>query len=549
MWQYERRNILIRERNKISIDYFMICVIISGILIRIYLSVNHFTHYDDVGYINFLNALKRDGNGNWDVGWMSARPWTYAPLQSILTSSLIDIKLGYQLNIILGRFFSCASGIVVLIIAFRFLKGIFSKEITLLLITILSFSWENIIYSAQAEPYEVVVLFGFVLLSLEYAKFYEDWKKTIAVSILFIAGCYSHYQFFILLFAFYIAIFFTNIKRKMEVIRIVICGIINILGTIPLLHFMIQYGKFERTLNWNIGIGGAFHFSTERCPQSVFSYVLNFITENTYLIFKYFFTIASFNMISNVLAIVFIIFSILGLVRVHKKCKFLAIYSDMVFLVLMVMILKGSLTYGPSRHMLFVFPVMLILIGVGVDCFITTLKNIEINKTVEFVTGVLILCFILSLPTTIADRKNNISEEKLQEIVARYSPDFIYGFSWTNDLYLMNFDGYDNLSGSYGANDGWVQKYYNDEDIDRYIILSRNISIEEFYNRGDLQQQFCDKLILYGLSNVVDNLKNYEVIYKKEIPNGVEVEYASEYYVNYPNGYHLYVLEKTNKKE
>lgn len=535
-----------RKENIITFKNALYLIFVLGMAIRIYMAFVHFTHVDDLGAINAILRKEESGLNELEV---AKNFWTYAPFQIVLSGILTNVRLGYSANIFLGRLPSLLSGILVLFLAYKLLDRLLAdnnkRESVLLFCMILcGFSWENIIYSAQMEPYEILVLFSFGLLYSITVKFYRNWKSTLIATLFFTLGCYSHYQFFILVFAMYISLFIINIKKKQDLIRICLAGIGNVALTVPLLITMKNGGMFERSVNWNKGRGDCFLFML---PDGIafwekINYVLKFFSTNTFLIFKYFLTVNSFGVFSTLLTIILIGISLIGVIYLHKKYIELAVYGDILASVALVMIWKGTLTYGPSRHMLFVFPSFIILIAMGIAC---VFNNDKYERYVFLALRILglgcIICFLFSLPDEIAGRKNYFSEKEINKLASEYSPDFIFGTKYTVDLYNMYIEGYNNLS---DIAVGWCQKY----DIDsadiatRFMMISRTTSVNDFLDRTE-DVVFTENARSHGFDHVADQFPQYKVLFNKAVPIGREVEYASKYYNNYPNGLNIYILE------
>ena len=367
-------------------------------------------------------------------------------------------------------------------------------------------------------------------------------------AIIFTVCCYSHYQFFILLFAMYVAVFICNMKNRKNIIRICAAGAGNFFLTIPLLILMKNTGMFDKTINWNIGIGGRFLFSL---PEGDFGdqclYLYHFFSKNLIVIYKYFMTVSDFSILSNALVIVLLVLSLAGIIYLHKKFLVFALYTDVLIMTVFYMILRGTLTFGPSRHMLFLFPTMLLLIGAGIACIYNTFCFLNIEIMYQWSLSVYIICFCLSIPNEIAERYNYISPKEINNLAAQYEPAFIYGSEWMFDLYGIEVDGYENLSGNHDIHTGWYQKICMQEPPGkiRFMIISKTTTLDSFLDSqvDVIVNPFIENAVLHGFDNVAKQFPDYKVIYKKELPAGREVEYASKHYWNWPNGLHIFILE------
>jgi hypothetical protein len=236
---------------------------------------------------------------------------------------------------------------------------------------------------------------------------------------------------------------------------------------------------------------------------------------------------------------------IIGLIYLHKNKKEMAIFVDVLSAVTFFMVMRGTLTYGPSRHMLYMYPVMLYIIYSGIDCLVE--KNVMNELCIVVVGMFYLVSFVLSVPGQIVERKNYISEKEIADVVAEYEPDLVYGWRWTGDLYMMDFEGYDNLSEIYGENLGWIKKSsLDDMKVNCLMIISRTTDISGFWDKN-VQERYNKSFLKRGFNVMTQNSSTYEIIYKKEIYSSAEVEYASKYYSNYKNGLYMYVLERKEK--
>ena len=536
-----KKSISENNKSKLAIG----CVITIGICMRIVMAILHFTHADDIGEINQLINGKYIGLTykemlDWD--------WTYAPFQPLFTALMVNKNFSQQWNLFVGRLPSLLCGIVamllVLFLCDKIIDGIQDKWKIIFPLVLISFSWENIIYSAQAEPYEILVVFILTTILLIKDRFYESWKKAlIALGILTI-GCYSHYQFFVVVFAMYVAVFLANIRNKGNEVRIICVGVGNLLFSLPLLIQMQKKNMFGRSINWNAGKSGQFSFVL---PQESFfeklRYSITFFVNNTFSIIRYF-TVPNLNdIIAGIITILIVMIVLLGIWSVNKKEKELALYVDILLIIVFAMICKGSLSYGPSRHMLIVFPIIIIAVAYGMDSL-----NLQVTRIgCKILTLTLSILFVFSIPDEVAQRLNYINQPYIQEIIDSYEPDVIYTYDWVCDLYAMDFIGYENESLIHGPNPGLIKKTYSEDSSRlRVLIISKSTDIDTFLGLNvddQTRKLFESKLENLGYEWFADCFPDYKIIYKKEIHSDAEVEYASEFYLNYPNGLYAYILQ------
>lgn len=524
--------------------------ILVGIVFRVLMAIIHFTHVDDIGVTNFIIHQQQITEGNEiDLATEAASFWTYGPLQILFTSNLVNENMSYLFNIFMGRLPSLFCGVVSVLLIYKLMKQINADEVYAMLLTIVlvSLSWENIIYSAQMEPYAMGFLFSVIMVYFVIQRFYEKWSTTILATLLFSIGCYAQYQMFMLVFAIYIVSFLGNMKNKQNLGRVIFTGAVNVVSSIPLLLFLFDTNKLSRSINWNMGKDGMFLYQNPAAGNVLEQvwYAITFFAKNIFICFKYMFLADSFYYIANIMTVVLLLLCGLGIWYVHKDKKYIifAAFHDFMMIILLVMIIAGKLTLGPSRHILFIVPVWTMLIYFGA----VQLKNMPcIGKwyikilTVSICLSVAL--FVFSIPKEVSTRRNLVSEQQIQNLVDEYEPGIIYTDPYLNNLFLISVDGYSNLSKA--TWNGWLQKPdigSRPQTNDKIILMSRNYTLDDF--RDKETERIEGLLKYYNLDTEWSNFDKYSVVYKKEIRTDAEVEYARKYYWNYPNGLFVYVLE------
>lgn len=528
-------------------------LIIAGISFRVIMMVIHFTHWDDIGVANYIIQLLQVLDGNEiDIAKGFADMWTYGPLQILITQKLVNENMSYMLNIIMGRLPSLIFNILFVVAIYKILYKIQSDEKSgkILAICVISLSWENIIYSSQMEPYSIGIFFSAITVYFVMQKYYDNWKNTLLALFLFTLGCYAQYQMFILVFATYVATFLCNLKNRKKLTRIIFAGVINFGATLPLLLYLLYTGKIFQGINsWNIGADGMFRYQSIAGEHVVdqIKYTVTFFLRNMFLCFKYIFLSDSFEYIANILTVVLLIFACLGMYYIHKNKEYIifALFHDVLSMTMFILILRGSMTLGPSRHILIMEPIWIILIYFG----IIQLYNMKKIKCFykRFVYAIAIftaLLFVFSVPKEIATRRNFISEKYMQDLVNKYEPQFVFAESNLDDLYLFNIEGFSNNSMSLGS--GWLQNsnvHIAPQRNDSIVLMSKNYTIDDIQiPENYMRQQLEERIEYFKLDKKWADFDNYEIVYKKEIQTDAEVEYARKYYWNYSNGLYLYVL-------
>lgn len=266
-------------------------VIITGIIVvavfcRLLCVFNHFTHYDDVG---FVASLLMGEDTIWArLHYRTLMKWTYAPLQCWMIGLLVRPTYSYSMNLFMGRLPSFLFSIINIFLTLYFVRKRYSDKEDHILeriisVFMVSFSWELIIYAAQCEPYSIGIT-GILVLIIEYYNIAKS-KEISFMRLALIGGIvgYMQYQLYLLVFVFYISIFALFLRDKRRLLTCFLCSICSFIISIPGIINFLNYGLFDRGINWNKGIHGQYHFNIKQCndlKQSLI-YIVKFLVNNT----------------------------------------------------------------------------------------------------------------------------------------------------------------------------------------------------------------------------------------------------------------------------
>lgn len=533
----EQKHENIKEnRNSISGEeqlwkMLLVLIFAVGTILRILMSWKHFTHYDDVGLITSLCRLgqKFTERLNYrDIGW------TYAPFQVGMISLLIDKKWGYTGNIILGRLPSLIFSVINIgLIAYLLLKRCKNKFAALFAIVLLTFSWENIIYASQAEPYAIGVTAMLICMILYFRIIDKKKINVIMVAAISAWECYASYQMFMYVFVLYLSLFilFTARKDIKELIKSIISSILAFIICIPLLMNFRAYSLLGRSVNWNIGNQGQFFFQIENAENKL-TYFINFFVRNTVTLIRSFFVYKEKSFIVNAFAFLILAAILAGIIYINYKEHSIALFIDICLFFTCIMILTGKLTCSPSRHMLVFEPILLFLSAMGIEFFIQ-LKRRKADILAKLIYGGtlvgIIAIFMLNFQTEFKLRKNNISEKMVCEMIEEYNPIFITFYRGTFDLDLMQIENYDKmLAGGIGTQ--CIKKSGNEslQEGDCVIFFSRAAAIQA----EDLEE----------IRDLIGS-KELKLMEKNEFAGDTEVEYAKGEFSNYKNDSYMYIYK------
>lgn len=517
------------EKYNVCERILLVFVFIAGVFLRVLLTYKHFTHYDDIGLITSLLQF-----GDRFIERLKYRElgWTYAPFQVAMISLLINKKWGYTGNIILGRlpslFFSIVNLLLFLYLLDKKCKNKFALFFSIYLIL---FSWENIIYAAQAEPYSICVT-AMLLCLILYLRIIEDKDINIVLTGFICAwSCYASYQMFVYIFAFYVSIFFFFLfKKNISKVRgTIFSGCLTFILCVPLIINFFRYHLLSRSVNWNQGDNGQFLFCVDNAENKLL-YFLSFFIRNTVIFFRSFFVYYEQGLLVNVLSIFIFLATVIGLIYLHHKEKWIAIFIDGCYLTTFVMILSGRLTYSPSRHLLVIEPIIIFLFAVGISYIFNKDKTfiIKLLYIGTFLSAIFI--FVLNFHNEFELRKNRISEYKVYKMVHEYEPALIMFYGNTFDLDLMEIENYDAiLSGGYQPQ--CIKKCESEIKSGEFICFfsrARKLNAEDFAYLEDA----------IGIGN-----KELELVTIDEYFGDIEVEYARGEFDNDGNNEFFYLYK------
>lgn len=194
---------------------------------------------------------------------------TYAPLQCGMTSWWVHTNdtSGYETIKTKGRFLSFVFGSLSVIGIMVFLYHLNNKQeyglwLALFAGAVMAFSWENIVYSQQMEPYTIVVFFHILLLGL-LAKFKPEvssWKSYLLVGLVIGFLVRGHYQMMFTGAAFIATVGFISLRSRNDIFKTVLMAIGFVVMVYPLLSFLEN--RTDGGVNWNAGQNGEFLFSS-----------------------------------------------------------------------------------------------------------------------------------------------------------------------------------------------------------------------------------------------------------------------------------------------
>ncbi len=557
MTSYKIDNMLENEKGRFfTLIYSKIfyCVIFLSLIISLTIKFvfiyYQFCHVDDILVLDRVLNWKMHGFWKYiELNFMYN--WTYAPMQFLLTGILVSSDFSNELNIVLGRLPSLIFTMLTIYFMYIVLKCKFheNKHLIVFGFVCIAMSWEMTVYSAQMEPYAISCMVVTLFMYLSRTKVIWCEKDFYRYCILFSVACYAHYQIAIFFIAFFLA--YIVLKYKEESIffwRVYLKGFcISVFCFIPLIYkyYTLSVGQeinyLTRGINWNVGIGNIFLFKIKNDSLvDQISYVFQYFSENTFYCLKYF--LLPDLMGSNLLAGMFFLIFLTGIISCFiKKDRYsdndiISLTFAVALLVFVILILKEKMVLGPSRHTMILIPVFIYFMCQGFQ-YISRYTNKKIVDVLIYGSVIFIIFGgVYVFPSEVSNRFNYYSQNRIEKIIDEYDAKLFVPYAYSSESKTFsNFHGFKIISndpdGDFGIYGLITRNELNPGDI--VIFSSRSMKMSETYFNE------CINLIKVQYPNIYAS--DFIFIKGKEIDSTQEVEYASEFYKNYPNGFHLYL--------
>lgn len=572
---------------------FIFCIITLASYYRYSLAKIHFAHVDDIGVavtilpknyqhdekVRQINNLSdplysstkfKIYRGLDSVGLLSVFSevnnalyaqkriglhWTYAPAQFFFTSFFLNSDNSYRDNLFWGRFPSLVFGILSIFLLFLVTRKYFNEDelyYSFVSVSMLSFSWLSVIYSAQMESYAVGLLCALIILFLfnDRVKNHSlSLKKACFQGIVLGALCWFQYQSILFMPAFWVASFYKDMSEKSNDLKTVLK--FNIVSGLFLCAIFFRvYTKYlhlhSAGVNWNVGNEGQFLFNISNV-EGLFSkvfYPFKFFVLNIFHVLN-----GNLGVLpeSNPLQIVISLFYyfLIGL-ACYRFFKFESIRKNSYALLFTatfgtwaIFILAQKLTLSPTRHLLMLLPMIIFLIIEGVGLVFEKLQVSHKNRY--------FICLGWSLLLTVSfasgygeqkdKRKDQFETAYFEKLIKKYHVDFVVQGNCTYNLSLMrsitNLVPVFRICGS----GGWSR---NPETKAQRILFADQLTNMRSLTFDSVSRQA--NRALGENTNVMGLISDYKVLYKHEVKS-LRVVSHSKLLGNGTNGLFVYILE------
>ena len=486
------------KRNQNSL-LLLLFLVFAGLVIRLNLLETHFTHIDDVGVAKtiverqkymaqiesqfpelkqkvlsgskgdnlrdlalFLDSKNILEDFAYSVLWwrniLHAVPngWTYAPGQFYITNLLINSELNYSEYKFYGRLPSTIFNLLSILLVFSIFR-IISKEDsaihkTIIFASIVIFSLQNIIYSAQMESYAIVhfaMLLGIILAIKISEKPIVSVSENIKRGVILVLPGLFHYQALIPLIPLVLAIYF-HLRKSINIPQF-IKGLfftgIGFLISFSLFVWPYFKGVMGRGINWNGGPNKEFIFNVDfnQSLLDIFHYIFGFFISNITEVLGVIHTPYENEIFSQILGIFIAVISFYGLYLFFQSKnsakKFLGIYLIFLISTWIFLVIYGAFPLSPTRHSMALTVIFLIPFSEGL---LNVLKKIKMINFVVY--KILISFFVLGWVSIFtlnyadfeSSRIDPFDEAKLIKKLNHDKVDIVLVLDSTENIYLMN---------------------------------------------------------------------------------------------------------------
>lgn len=299
---------------------------------------------------------------------------SYAPLQFFLTALCLHPHQDLTQVLFWGRLPSLLGNVLMMVLMILLCRRLFGRHglvIAMALVSMIAFSWVNIITSLQMFNYALGAFSALVLIyflvncpGLILPK--SAWYAGLLITLL----CWASYQMIFFAPAFFAAYFWDLLRPSEDaprpLIRKMVCSLVAGLTpfVVSLAVLYVVFISFKPSLSYGRG------------PQDIFLFPLpfrlaslSFFFHNAYLIFLNLFQFSPHDSIPNtILSHLLLVIGLLGVyqcVWVRTDLRRLRVFVIVAMGTYLGFVIAQQLAFGPSRHSFVLFPFLLLMVGHG----------------------------------------------------------------------------------------------------------------------------------------------------------------------------------------
>jgi len=577
-------------------------ILLLGAYVRLSQLNTHFVHVDDIGVAAFIldpkasvyvedsvqKILSQEGltgalvHALNEVGALeplirySLIPsrMTYAPLQYLITPWLLDVGQPYREVLFWGRFPSFVFGVlgIALVAVFHFrTRDEEWQWKALISVTLMSLSWENIIYADQMSNFS----FGVLAVVLLVIRLWSDLNasepslRRVLVSAAVLAGLsYAHYQIMFLVPAYYLTLLhchWCNALPKLPLAgRFAASGVLYLLLIAYLFRFLRHMGGSG--IHWNAGPSGEFVLDVDATAGLVLAIgrAVTFYCTNGLIVLQSNLAVVPENhTMSGVLATVLTILFGLGLVGFarsaspEKRC--LGTFLLLSAFTWASLVLLRKLSLSPTRHSLVLLPLAVLIIAEGAGVVVEKAsaawpgwRRWMAPAVCLGTAALLLISFLACYPDQAQARRDPFNEAELRTVMQRFQVTRIISYDWTwQTAFMTDLLSCCNLfRDPFDYGKAGSLRYDHTRDWGEWAETtgrSGGGSVAFISHRSPLTPTRFEEIkrehrdCLPVCLALEGSLADYQVLYALERPSDVEVEFSARTH-NGTNGFFLYVL-------
>lgn len=438
---------------------------------------NHFSIYDDIGVVDTIfnsgeaNSFRGkllegalcaiSGNSIDSCPYSSISQklfvvpsyWTYAPFQFYWTAILLNHaeNLPYEKIKFLGRLPSYIFGWVGIgLLYFLVFRKLFRSDlVAIICAAFLASSLELRIFEAQMMSYSIGMLSNAIIIFaiLYLAALDMSNKIVIMVAILIGIAISMQYQGLLLFAAGLMGILIYSrplkLKKFILLLTITLVTVFIICGNI--------FAKSNRAISWNSGPNNEYITLGNYGLERISSFLLLVYENISYNIYYVSTPVLLQSQYINVYSYCVVSLIVIGIIFNNRKgLKFPALFLGLYLGIYFFLVFLGKLAFSPSRHSLYLLPVIVALMGSGLDWLQQVNRKI-FNLFLFFISLFLVTSAHYSIDF-FERRADPVKEHELVALVNANNPQFIIYDSRNNEIkYISGIKKYPFLRYSQNA--------------------------------------------------------------------------------------------------
>jgi len=439
-----------------TINFFLIILIVGvAIAVRFWDLAYGWAHPDDFGVAKSIIDARQMGHFGW---FAVSKSWTYSPFQYLITPLLLSLDQSYREILFWGRLPSCvfaSLGIVLWIFFYRMFDKNAVGELILSL-TLLACSWENIIFAKQMNNYALgvtTIILMLIVLVDNFKNPSASWRRIILNSVYL--ALFSHMQYLVLFLvpAYFGTLFIFHLRKTSAgsglkpfftlFFKYIVSGLVYGVLIFPMVYYFILPQPHRGIYPWNQGPNGEFFFTPP--VGGMFEkliYTFKFYLINFFLAFQsnISFLPESHPWLWPVTWILLFLF-IVGIVRFgltrDPLRKYLGLFFILTAVSWVLLIFFQKLTFGPTRHHLILLPLMVILIGEGMDFLVSWRVQRSNHNVAIMASWFILILFLANFKTFLVERRDPFDEKLIAQTLKRYDVDALVTTISTQQVEIM----------------------------------------------------------------------------------------------------------------